>query len=188
MTDKLKEEYPELKRDLKYYNSMIYNQCREYIKLFLLLEELLVIKDYDIDELLLKGVCDSVLLKMSVLLNELHVSLMKVRTLKSDDDVIVKENGFDRFNYSLDDVNSIFAIVNDSKDSSVSIRVHRDDVDNLDELLNGLYGNYNDVVKANRVLDNNINLFNRLLFRMLDDDGVSDDVKEKLRLLESELI
>ena len=185
--DNLKEEYPSLSEDLKYYNSTLYNQCREYIKLFLLLEELLVVKDYDVDELILTDVCDGILVKMGILLNEIHVSLMKLRTLYDVDGTVFKENGFDRFNYSLG-VNELFAVVTDSSDEKVRIRVHSDDVDSLDELLNGLNKNYVALIGANRRLDDMINRFNRLLSLKLDDDGVDDGVKEQLKLLQLELL
>ena len=177
--DSLNKTYPELNKDLKYYNSTLYSQCREYIKLFLLIEELLVIKDYDIDKLVLVDVCDGLLVKMGILLNEIHVSLMKLRTLKRDNESIYKKNGFDRFNYSLG-VNDLFAVINDNYNPDVNIRVHSDDVDNLDELLNGLHSNYMAVSKANLALDDIINRFNRLLSNKLNDSDLDDDVKKEL--------
>ena len=65
------------------FDELLYKQCREYIKLYLLNEELKCFKDYDEEDCPYKliEVMESNSVKANILLRELYITLMR---LKSD--------------------------------------------------------------------------------------------------------
>ena len=137
-------------------------------------KELLKVFDYDdFDGGLVFGESvDGLLVKMGVLLNEIHVTLMSLRVNVKSLDV-----SMDRFNYQFTD--SVFAEVFDGEDDSFRVRVHQDDVEVLDDILNKLVVNYNNVLSANTNLNESINKFNRLIDREIS----KTDDKYILKLL-----
>lgn len=71
--------------DLNSFDETLYLQCREYIKLYLLNEELMLFKDYDSMEneefpLKLSEVIEDNSFKTNLLLKEIYVSLQRLKS------------------------------------------------------------------------------------------------------------
>lgn len=72
-----KKEYGN--QELANFDKTLLLQCREYIKISLLNEELKCFKDYDEDEFIYKELIESNNLKANLLLMEMYASLMRLK-------------------------------------------------------------------------------------------------------------
>lgn len=109
-------------------------------------------------------------------LNDISLKIFKVLNIDKDFEGVV--GSFDNFNYSF--IGNGFALL-EYNNSDFKVRVHMDDVDRLDELLNDLEVKCINLQRANHNLNRRVLYFNKLLDRMISEN----DDKYILNILES---
>ena len=157
----------------------LFGLCEEYVRLFLLYNELKDVQeafpDLDLDD-----VFSDLDVRVRVLVDDIGLGVFRVCNL---DKYFGSVDGIDRFNYSfgLND----WAIVEDGG-SGFKVRVHNDDVDALDTLLNEMSVNIVNLEGANHNLNRRLLHFNKVLNDKLSgcDDKYIYDV---LKLLQKEI-
>lgn len=146
----------------RYVDSTLYLQCREYVKLCLVLEELILFMDFDSDELMVGEVVDNLVVKLGVLLGEIHISLLKIRDMDRD---MASVMVVDRFNhkYGLGGLAELY-----DNESDFCIHVDNEDVERLDVLLNDLNSRIINLERANHNLNRRLLHLNDLINKKLE--------------------
>ena len=160
-----------------FLDEKLYVQCLEYVKLYLVLDDL---NEYDeLDEII-----NDFYGRLKFLLDDLNVSLSRIRN-ENYDIVTDMDNNIERFNYHY--TFSDYAEVKDITDDGFRVRVFNEDVEDLDSVLNSLHNHVEDLIGANHNLNRIINSYNQLLDRKSDEycddvvvSGVLDSLKREL--------
>lgn len=168
--------------DIRYVDNTLYLQCREYIKLYLLVEELSHMEDYETSELVFKDSIEKILIKMGVLLNEINVSLHRLK--QENKELISNPYRVENFNYKY--TMDIFAEETYTHNPNFKIRVHQDDVEMLDKMLNDMDEQIISLNFANHNLNNNIVKFHKILDKKIS-ETTDENIIEVLDILKKEL-
>lgn len=172
-----------INKDEKYFDNTLYLQCREYVKLYLVLEELQHIIDYDKDEILYKDSVESLFTKMGLLLWEIKISLDRIR----NDNIINNKPVMERFNYIFK-TDSPYAFLTDMENKDFNIRVNQDDIDSLDKVINELHKQNVELYNANKNLDNQITNIFKILNNEIKNNKENEELVNILETLKGELL
>lgn len=178
-----------INKDEKYFDNTLYLQCREYVKLYLVLEEMQHIIDYDKDEILYEDSVESLFTKMGLLLWEIKISLNRIKNENR-----IKDNGtnsnnpvMERFNYTFK-LDSPYAFLTDMENKDFNIRVHQDDIDLLDEVINGLHKQNIELYNANKNLDYQLTNIFKIVDNKIKNNKENEELVNILETLKGELL
>ena len=141
-----------------YLNETFYNQCLEYIKLYLVINELLNYKEYN-------GLREGLIKQVRLLLTEIIITLQK---MQQNNTTRITTPHFDTFNYEF--LNANTARVTMINNEEFQAHVNADDVEMLDDVLNMMANHIQGLQDANNNLVNKLTKANKFIKKELDDN------------------